>query len=233
MGLQLRLSSLQLSERRMATVTISRQFGAGGSSVATLVADYLGAELVDSSLIAEVARRLELSEPEVESRDEHPETFADRLLGSLRYLAPATGLAWRPPNRDGAIDPRWAVVNVTQELLREVGRHGNAVIVGRGGAFVLRDQPDTLHVFLHAPDEIRVQTIMSRFTVDEPTARARLRETDAGRGAYIRQLYKADWRDSANYDLVINTGRVGFGRAADLILAAIGRRSFAPPGVLT
>ncbi len=217
----------------MAIVTISRQFGAGGSSVARIIAEFLGAELVDSSLIAEVARRLELSEPEVERRDEHPETFLDRLLDSLRYLAPATGLAWRPPHRDATVDPRWAVVNVTEELLREVARLGNAVIVGRGGAFVLRDQPHALHVFLHAPDEVRVQTIMTRFSVDEVIARARMRETDASRGAYIRQLYKADWRDSANYDLVINTRRVGFGRAADLILAAIGRRSFAESGFRT
>lgn len=213
----------------MAIVTISRQFGAGGSSVARIVAEFLGAELVDSSLVAEVARRLEFSEREVEKRDEHPETFADRLLDSLRYLAPAAGSSSDPPYRDGPVDRSRAIANMTEELLREVARLGNAVIVGRGGAFVLHDRPHTLHVFLRAPDEVRVQTIMARFTVEEQIARTRMRETDASRDAYIRQLYKADWRDSTNYDLVINTGRVGFGRAADLILAAIGRRSFADP----
>jgi cytidylate kinase len=213
----------------MATITISRQFGAGGSSVAMLLARHLGAELVDSSLVAEVARRLELSEPVVKGTDEHPDTLADRMLESLRYLSPAPGLPWRPPHGGSTMEPHAAIVSVTEELIREAARLPNSVIVGRGGAFVLRDEPNTFHVFLHAAESIRLRTVMERFHIDEQEADTRIRETDANRSAYIRQHYKTDWRDTANYDLAINTGRVGFGRTADLILAAIGRRSFAAP----
>ena len=56
--------------------------------------------------------------------------------------------------------------------------------------------------------------------LNERAARERMRKTDGERAAYIRQLYHADWRDSANYDLAIDTGRLGFSRAAGLVIAA-------------
>ncbi len=209
----------------MPIITISRGFGAGGSSVAKLVADELGAELVDATLVSEVARRLVYPASAVESADERPETFIDRLLGSLRYLAPAQALALQPRRGETVVEPRWEIVNLTQELIREVASHGNAVVVGRGGAFVLRDHPNALHVFLRASDEVRIEAIMRRMLVSEQVARERLRKIDAERAAYIRQLYHADWHDIANYDLVINTGRLGYAAAAELIVAAVARRS--------
>lgn len=209
----------------MAIITISREFGAGGSSVAKLVADELGAELVDATVVSEVARRLEYPESAVASADERPETFSDRLLGSLRYLTPVQAAALQPRRGETSVEPRWEIVNLTQELIREVASHGNAVIVGRGGALVLRDRPNALHVFLQASNEVRIEAIMRRMVVSERVARERIRKTDAERAAYIRQLYHADWHDSANYDFVINTGRLGYAGAAELIVAAVARRS--------
>ena len=204
----------------MPVVTISREFGAGGSSVAQLVAEELGAELVDAALVNEVARRLEYPEATVASADERPETFVDRLLDSLKYIAPEQALALQRRQSGAVIEPRWEIVNLTQELIREVARQGKAVVVGRGAAFVLRDHPNALHVILHAAPEVRVEAIKRRLMLNERAARERMRKTDGERAAYIRQLYHADWRDSANYDLAIDTGRLGFSRAAGLVIAA-------------
>ena len=204
----------------MPIITISREFGAGGSSVAQLVAEELGAELVDAALVNDVARRLEYPEATVASADERPETFVDRLLDSLKYLAPAQALALQRRQSGAVVEPRWEIVNLTQELIREVARQGKAVVVGRGAAFVLRDHPNALHVFLHAAPEVRVEAIKRRLMLNERAAREQIRRTDGERAAYIRQLYHADWRDSANYDLAIDTGRLGFSRAAGLVIAA-------------
>ena len=108
-------------------------------------------------------------------------------------------------------------------MIREVGRLGNAVVVGRGGAFILRDHPNARHVFLRASEETRIEAVMRRSVVDHATARRRLREMDAARGAYLRKLYEWDWRDPANYDLIIDTGRLGFAGAGRVItrLAAV------------
>lgn len=213
-------ASEQIQDAPMPIITISREFGAGGSSVAQLVAEELGAELVDAALVNEVARRLEYPEATVASADERPETFVDRLLDSLKYLAPAQALALQRRQSGAVVEPRWEIVNLTQELIREVARQGKAVVVGRGAAFVLRDHPNALHVFLHAAPEVRVEAIKRRLMLNERAARERMRKTDGERAAYIRQLYHADWRDSANYDLAIDTGRLGFSRAAGLVIAA-------------
>jgi len=206
----------------MTVVTISRQFGAGGSSVARIVSERLGADLVDGNVIGEVARRLQLRESEVAGSDERPEALVDRLLAAFRHLAPGMTYAWRPPGQEEAVDPRGAIVNLTQELIREAARAGDVVVVGRGGAFLLKDHPNALHVSLCAAEEARQETIQARLLVNAHTARRRMRTVDAERAAYIRQLYGADCQDSAHYDLVIDTGRLGYGRAADVILAAVG-----------
>jgi len=209
-------------EGRMTVITISRQFGAGGSSVARILSDRLGADLVDGNVIGEVARRLQLRESEVAGNDERPEAVVDRLLGAFRHLAPGMSYPWRPPGSEGAVDPRWAIVNLTQELIREAAREGNVVVVGRGGALLLRDHPNALHVSLRAAEEVRRETIQARLMVNADAARRRMRTLDAERAAYIRQLYGTDWQDSAHYDLVIDTGRLGYERAANVVLAAVG-----------
>lgn len=208
----------------MPVITIARQFGAGGSDIANVVAGRLGAEVVDKSLIAEVARRLELTTSDVEAEDERPSRLVDRLTQAMRPLALEYGMAWQPPYIDPAFDPRRAVIDLTADIIREVAGRGNAVIVGRGGAFVLAGLPGALHVFLCAPLERRVTTVMDRFGLGRAEAGRRIHETDANRAAYARQLYGGDWGDPVHYDLVLNTARLGYAACADVVLRALESR---------
>jgi cytidylate kinase len=213
----------------MPVITIARQYGAGGEAVGQILAARLGAEYVDKQIVAEVARRLEMPDSEIEEHDEAPGSLLSRLLASLgaaslEFAAPADTTAWQPPYQDPAFDPRKAVLSITQQVIREAARSGNAVIVGRGGAYVLRDQPDAWHVFLRAAEDFRVRTAMETFDIEEGEARRRLKRTDANRAAYVRQLYGHDWLHPSHYDAVLDTGRLGFTRAAEAVVAAVGRR---------
>ncbi|MGD0861910.1 MAG: cytidylate kinase-like family protein [Candidatus Limnocylindrales bacterium] len=205
----------------MPVVTISRQYGAGGSSVAGLVAAELGAEVVDKFLIEEVARRLEISPGEVAAEDERPRPLLERLVRSFSTLEPAMGVGWTPPYPDPLFDPRQAIVELTEQVIRDVAAGGNVVIVGRGAAFCLRDRPTVFRVFLRAPEPFRIRTLMEREGFGEAEARLKMHETDANRAAYTHQLYKRDWCDPDGYDLIINTGRLGFRGAADVILRGL------------
>jgi cytidylate kinase len=207
----------------MPVITVARLFGAGGSDVAAIVAERLGAEVVDKSLIAEVARRLDVQTGDVEAEDEHPSRLVDRLVRAMTPMALEFGAAWDPPYVDPAFDPRTAVIKLTREVIVEVARRGNAVIVGRGGAFVLADMPGALHVFLCAPLEQRVATVMTRFGLSDEEARRRVHETDVNRAAYARQLYGADWHDPVHFDLVLNTGRLGYQACAEIVLSTAAR----------
>ena len=124
----------------MPIVTISRQYGAGGSSVAALVAADIGAEVVDKKLIEEVATRLSIRPSEVEAEAERPRSLLDRLVRSLSSLEPSMGAGWTPPYSDPLYDPRKSIIKLTEQIVREVAQNGNVVIVGRGAGFVLRDR---------------------------------------------------------------------------------------------
>lgn len=205
----------------MPIVTVSRQYGAGGSSVAAIVAARLGADVLDKKLIDEIAQRLALPASDVEYQEERPRTFVERLVRSFSSLEPGMAGAYAPPYPAPLFDSRKEIVHLTEQLIRKAAASGNVVIVGRGAGFVLRDQPGVFRVFLHAPDEVRCQTLVERFGLTEEVAGRKMHEIDSNRAAYIHQHYGRDWRDPGEYDLTIDTGRMGYQAAAEIILLGV------------
>jgi cytidylate kinase len=210
----------------MPVVTIGRTYGAGGETVGSMVAERLGAELLDRRIFVEVARRLELPPDEVERQEEVPGSFLNRLLqalgsASIEFAAPPEATAWAPPYSDPTLDTRKAILQITQELIREAVRTDNAVIVGRGAAYLLRDHPRALHVFLRSSERARVATLREALGIGEEEARRRIKQTDANRRAYVRQLYNHDWLDPAHYHVVLDTGRLGYERTTTAIVALV------------
>ncbi|MGD0249240.1 MAG: cytidylate kinase-like family protein [Candidatus Limnocylindrales bacterium] len=205
----------------MPIVTISREYGAGGSSVAGIVAAELGAEVVDKKLIEEVANRLSIRPSDVEAESERARSLLERLVRSFSALEPGMGMGWAPPYPDPLYDPRKEIIELTEQIIREVAGSGNVVIVGRGAGFVLADRPGVFRVFLRAPEAVRLKTLMARLGLPEAETRRKMHETDSNRAAYIKQLYGRDWCDPDEYDLVVNTGRVAYATAAQMILCGV------------
>jgi len=214
----------------MPVITVGRQFGAGGATVGRTLAERLHADFLDSNIIDEVARRLQLPKEEVEAEDEHPGSLLARLLVALgsassEPLIPPEATAWTPPNAAPTFDTRKAVLTITQHVIQEAARGGNVVIVGRGGAYILRDFAGALHVFLRASEAARVKTIMQRFNIaSEDEAKRRLKQTDENWTSYIRQVYGHDRNHPAHYDMVLDTGRLGYDTTVEAILAALRER---------
>jgi len=214
----------------MPVITIGRQFGAGGHTVAEMLARELHSEILDSRIIDEAAHRLQLPKEEVEAEDEQPGSLLARILlalgsASTEPLIPPEATAWTPPNAAPTFDTRKAVLAITQHVIEEAARSGNVVIVGRGGAYILRDFPGALHVFLRAAQAVRVKTIMARFNIaSEEEARRRLKQTDENWTSYIKQVYGHDRHLAEHYDLVLDTGRLGYGATVEAILAALKAR---------
>ena len=211
----------------MPVVTVGRQFGAGGATVGHMLSERLKADFLDSNIIDEVARRLQLPKEEVEAEDEHPGSLLARLLVALgsassEPLIPPEATAWTPPNAAPTFDTRKAVLQITQHVIQEAARSGNLVIVGRGGAYILRDFPGALHVFLRAAEDVRVKTIMERFNIaSADEARKRMKLTDENWTSYIKQVYGHDRNHPAHYDMVLDTGRLGYDAVIETILVAL------------
>ena len=213
----------------MPVITIGRQFGAGGKTVGEMLAHRLKVDVLNSQLIDEVAHRLQLPKEEVEAEDEQPGSLLHRLLIALgsasgEPMIPPEAAAWNPPNVDPVFDTRRAVLEITQHVILEAARSGNVVIVGRGGAYILRDFEGAVHVFLRASEAIRVKVVMARLSLAEEEARRRLKQADENWTAYIKQVYGHDRNLASHYDLVLDTGRLGYEATVEAILAALNHR---------
>ena len=96
---------------------------------------------------------------------------------------------------------------------------GRVVIVGRAAAAVLAEAEDTLHVLLVAPRAHRIQVASETWSLSAEEAEQLLDDKDQNRERYYREYYDREWQDATNYDLTLNTARLGYEGAADLIVA--------------
>lgn len=205
----------------MPIVTVSREYGAGGLAVGHRTAELLGAEFLDSALIGEVARRLGLPEDAVKRWDERREGLILRLLRALETAHPeyAVGGELTLQAREPLPDPE-RIGRLFREVILEEARGGSAVIVGRGGAFVLADWPGALHVRLVAPRAARLARILARSELATAEAERRLDVYDKERADYLRHEFGVDWTDPLHYGLLLNTAALGDEACARLIAAA-------------
>ena len=206
-------------------ITISRQYGAGGSEVARRVAAALGWGVVDNELVEEVAARAGLPPADVAEREERVPSFAERLA---RTLAAATPELFAAPVPGGTVPKlqETDLVRITETVVAEVAARGRVVLVGRAAPAVLSQQENSLHVKLVAPRAYRIKASAERLGVEPSKAAEVLDETDAMRERYLRQFYRRDWNDPVNYHMVLNTGPLGFDGATDIIVGEAKRRGW-------
>jgi cytidylate kinase len=196
-------------------ITISRQFGAGGSLVAKLVAEQLGWSVIDNELVDEVARRIGKPVKEVAEKEERVPSFVERLARAL-VATPEVPLVSSTALE--SLDEA-EVVKMTEVVVAEVAQHGRVVLVGRAASAVLARESGAIHVQLVAPRSFRIRVVAERSGLDPKAAEKQIVETDAQRGRYHKEYYNREWSDPVNYHLVLNTGALGFDGAAGLIVA--------------
>jgi cytidylate kinase len=199
-------------------ITISRQYGAGGSEVARQVAAALGWQVLDNELIEEVARRAGVPAEQVAEKEERAPSFVERLARTLAASTPE--LLPRPV--PGGTLPKLQerdLVRLTESVVEEAAAKGRLVLVGRAAPVVLARERESLHVKLVAPKPFRIQAAAARLGVDPRQASEIVEDSDSSRARYHRQYYGRDWNDPINYHLVLNTGALGLDGATAVIVA--------------
>jgi len=183
--------------------------------VAAMVAARLGWSVIDNEIVDLVARRAGLSPEEVARRDERVPSFVERLAHTL--AASSEELA-APGLAAPAVLEEVHLVRITEAVVREVARQERAVLVGRAAVAVLGREADALHVKLVAPKPFRVRVLMERLHLDAHQAERTLEDTDAQRARYHRENYGRDWDDPVNFHMVLNSERLGFEGAAEVVV---------------
>lgn len=197
-------------------ITISREFGAGGSLVAEHAARALGWRVVDNDFVARVAARAGVPEATVAMRDERAPGFREWLLRALSRASPelAAPTAQAPP----AELEEAALVKVTESVVADLAEEGRVVLVGRAAPAVLARKEDALHVRIVAPRADRIRAVMARQRLDPAAAERLMDDTDRNRERYHREYYDRDWADPAHFHLVLNTGLLGYEGAGEVIV---------------
>jgi cytidylate kinase len=198
-------------------VTVSREFGAGGSELAAALGQELGWPVLDHDLAHMVAARLALEDATVERLDEHPPTWLARFSSALLIAPPEAPIGIEMSK---ILSPD-AVAHTVDRVIVEAAERPPLVVVGHAGQLIFRQRAGTVHVRLVAPRESRIERLHARFGWDAARAGAELERTDRDRVAYGQRYYRHDLRDPLLYDLVINTGRVDIPEAVALVAARV------------
>ena len=197
-------------------ITISREYGSGGSELGVLLGKELGWRVVDHELVQQLATRLRCEEGEVVAMDEHAPSFLERLAAVAVVTAPESRVHSTP----WITDPD-CIAAAAREVLLEAVRALPLIVVGHGGNCLFRDRPDVLRVRVTAPVDIRVGRVAQRTGITPVQAAATVRRKDADRQQYLQRYYQSNLNDPCEYDLQINTAAVPLEVAARLVLALL------------
>jgi cytidylate kinase len=202
----------------MGTVTIAATFGCGGSVIGPAVARKLALPFVDRAIPPELAAKIHEPLVAALADDSEERSAAGRLLNSALGH---TGLFAGVPRTFEDLGVS-ADVAQTEEAIRHTVTAGGAVILGRGGVFVLKGRQDVLHVRLDAPVEARRRAAMARDGLDYKTAARMQHATDYARRAYISHFYPREgaWEDPRHYHMVLDSTAISLDACVDIITMA-------------
>lgn len=180
-------------------VTIEREYGCGGGKIASMLANRLGWKLWDHLLTEEIARIANVSPSAVMRCDEKMDSRLYRLSkvfwrGSYERSSPLGSQIFDTDR----------MMAMMEEITARIAEEGNAVVVGRGVPYFLRERPDAFHLFLYAPRAEKVRRLVLDGST-ESEAEELVDTVDRERIAYVKHYFDADWPTRSLYHIMLNT----------------------------
>jgi cytidylate kinase len=202
-------------------ITISRQMGSGGTYIGFLAAKKLGFRYLDREILQQAADEMGVEPQILEKFDGRSVPLLERIINSFCFGTPEISSApvFKKPIYDKDL------FALESKIIKQVANQCSAVIVGRGGFYILRDKPDTIHVFVHAPFDYRVERIMQEQKIEEKDARTTVQESDRTRTKFIRNMLDIDWTDARNFHLSLDSSVMSSSAAVEMITKLVKKES--------
>jgi cytidylate kinase len=181
-------------------VTVEREYGCGGADIARVLSERLGWRLWDHALTEEIAKTANVDCAAVERCEERVDSRFQRLARVFMrgsYERSMSGEGSEPFDTD-------CMVDVGHKVMEKIASAGNAVIVGRGAPYFLREQPGVFHVFLYAPRGEKLRRLQ-RAGKSVQEAEESVDSVDRDRVTFVKHYFNADWPTRSLYHLMINT----------------------------
>ena len=193
-------------------ITISREFGSGGRTIGRMVAEKLGYAFYDKELVDHVALESGFAPQYIEEHGEHSPSKSMFSYAFAHQTVPGV------MNGLSTADFLW---NVQCSVILQLADKEPCVIVGRNADYILKDREDCLHVFVHADKEFRADRIVRLYGESEKSPMSRLHEKDKRRQVNYRHYTGRDWGDSHNYDICLDSSKLGIEQCVDIIVSLI------------
>lgn len=188
-------------------ITISREFGAGGRSIGREVAKELGIAFYDRDLILKTAQETtDLTADEIRRFEEKTHINVGFTQSLFDYYS-------RP------IDEK--IWDAQRKAIRGIADRESCVIVGRNADYILREFDHLLRVFVYADRDWRINHLKTIMQGSSQEIEQKMNQADKARKNYCSKLTGRMYGDVHNYDLSVNTGKLGFDKAIELILNTV------------
>lgn len=193
-------------------ITISRQLGSGGAYVGQQLAKHLNVFYADREIIGQAAKQLSVLDDDLKSRDERILSFWQTFVRSFA-IAPD---AYVPPQF--IIPSDHELFKAESEIITGIAKERSAVIIGRCGAYILREHPNRVSIFLHGDITFRKVRIQKLYNVSEEVAGEMIVQNDEERALYNHKFTGKEWTDARQYHLSIDTSKTGIDKSVEFIL---------------
>lgn len=191
-------------------ITIGRQHGSSGREIARLLAEKLNYKCYDKEIVDEAANHSDFSRDLIDAFDE-------KRMSAFILHAGGYGL-----NENFRLNMQ--VVSAQFEAMRNIAEKGNCIFVGRCADYILRDHDDLISVFILGNMDERLKCLERRQGLDEVEARKKIKEVDKDRSSFYRYYSDQTWGDAQNYDMCINSSKLGVEGTVQVILDYIKAR---------
>ena len=191
-------------------ITIGRQLGSGGRSIANLLAEHYGITAYDRKVIEMAAQESGLSAEFFENADEKKWHGFFHAIFSNRAAANALGSSENYLSND-------ALFKMQSDTIRDLAERESCIFVGRCADYILREHPCHINLFFTADRADRVSRIAQEKNITEAQAAELIEKTDRRRADYYNYYSGKTWGAAESYDLCINTSHLGFERTTELL----------------
>lgn len=199
-------------------ITIARQYGSGGRTVGEMLANKLGIAYYDKDIIRLASDESGINERLFGNVDEHS-TVKPSLLQKARnlYKTAYSGEVLPPQSREFTSEEN--LFSIQAQIIKNLADKESCVIIGRCSNYILKDHPHVLSVFIHASHEYRMQESAKKLSMNQRELEKFLKEDDKRKCDFYRKYTGNEWTDARNYDLCLDSSKLGYDRCVEEIEA--------------
>ena len=196
-------------------ITIARQYGSGGRTVGKMLAKELGIPYYSSNLMKMASEESGINEQLFRQMDEKLKNSPFLRMSTDLYTGDLI-----PPESSDFVSAK-NLFNYQAKVIQRLAETESCVIIGRAADFVLKDYPNVVSVFVHGSAEFNLARAMEQNSMTEAEMEKFISKTDKYRAEFYKHYTGRDWTDARNYDLCLNSSKLGFEKCVQEIQAYI------------